>query len=153
MAILSFIHICDLNKFASYLNKYGVDIEEYNHTILHDSSEFAMFICKKNSRTIAYLAAHYIDAHYAALANLSEGASDTDIIEALINAEKGGMWRAPVEPVIYIASDEFVKIIKNYSDSFPENAVVYINQYRGEAVLLRSLVDSMTVLAKYLDLD
>ncbi len=153
MAVISFIYVHDLNRFLSYLKEFGIDVDEYGHIVFPDSSEYVMFLCRKNGRMIAYMAVHYIDTHYAALVNLSEDASDREIIEALINAEKSGIWRVPVEPIIYIANDKFTRILNRYSDDFPENTLVYVNQYKGETTFLRNLISNMIDLAKYLDQD
>ncbi|MEM2221614.1 MAG: hypothetical protein QXU34_07615, partial [Ignisphaera sp.] len=93
---------------------------------------------------------HYIDSHYAALNNLSENASDKEIIEALINAQKSGVWRVPVEPIIYVATEEFIELLSRYSDDIPRDAAAYINQYRGETDLLKGLASSIVNLARYL---
>lgn len=151
MAVLSFIRVFDLDKFISYLRERSVEVYEDSHTVLHDSSELTVLVCRRSSRVIAYLAVHYIDAHYAALSSLDDNAPDADIIKALIDAERSRMWRVPVEPVIYIASEEFIEIVRNYSDSLPEDAVVYVNQYGGETMLLDSLASAMLMLANYLD--
>lgn len=151
MVVLSFINVNDLNKFIDYLNNFNIDVDEYGHIVLPDSSEYTMLICKKSGRVVAYIAVHYIDSHYAALSNLSETASDREIIEALINAQKSGVWRAPVEPVIYVATEEFIELLSRYSDDIPRDAVAYVDQYRGEMDLLKGLASSLVNLARYLD--
>lgn len=150
MIVLSFIKVNDLNKFIDYLNNFNIDVDEYGHIVLPDSSEYTLLICKKSGRVIAYIAVHYIDSHYAALNNLSENASDKEIIEALINAQKSGVWRVPVEPIIYVATGEFIELLSRYSDDIPRDAAAYINQYRGETDLLKGLASSIVNLARYL---
>jgi ABC-type oligopeptide transport system substrate-binding subunit len=153
MAILSFIYVNDLDIFISYLRKFDIDVYEYEHIVLLDSSEYMMLICRKNGKVIAYIAVHYIDSHYAALINLKENAQDREIIEALLNIEKNSIWKVPVEPIIYIADDEFINIINKYTDEVPIEASIYLNIYqsKNEAGFLRDIAHSMLNLVEYLN--
>jgi len=153
MAVLSFIYVNNLDMFISYLRKFDIDVYEYGHTVLLDSSEYAMLICRKNGKIIAYIAVHYIDTHYAALINLKEDAQDREIIEALLNVEKNRMWKVPVEPIIYIADDVFINIINKYIDEVPIEASIYLNIYKNsnEVEFLRDIAYNMLNLVKYLD--
>lgn len=128
--IISFIDVGNLNKFLEYLRLFGIEIEEYYHMVLTDSSEFEIIICRKNSKDIAYIAVHYIDTHYAVLSSLRDNASDKEILETLLSIDRKRLWRIPVEPMIYITNSyEFIKIIMSYLDEVPEEGRVYLEKY------------------------
>ncbi|MCC6016384.1 MAG: hypothetical protein LM582_05005 [Desulfurococcaceae archaeon] len=128
--IVSFVNVKNLNRFIEYLKSVGVDVEEYTHVVLTDSSEFEIVVCKKGGQDIAYLVVHYIDTHYAALSRLRDDASDREILEALFSVDKKNIWRIPVEPVVFTSRDyEFLRIVNSYRDGVPEEGREHYEHY------------------------
>ncbi|MEM1682165.1 MAG: hypothetical protein QXI06_02930 [Sulfolobales archaeon] len=112
------LRVWDLNKLLKHLADLGYTISEGPHAVLHDGSEVGYWILTKDSQIVGQVIAHYIDNHYYALMK-TEGATDSEVIEALIRAEHGEMWRTPVEDVVVIAVEEVLESIVKYADTIP----------------------------------
>lgn len=110
--------IRDLNKLLKYFADLGYTISEGPHAVLHDGSEVGYWVLTKGSQIVGQVIAHYIDRHYYALMK-TEGAADREVIEELMRAEHGEMWRVPVEDVVVIAMDEVIESAVKYADSIP----------------------------------
>ena len=131
---VSWLDAKDLDKLFTELKRRGFAIEEGMHAVLLDSSELGVWYCVREGRRVAVIVAHYIDAHYEALAALPPNASDNEMLQALLDAERRGMWRASVEPVIIVSvDDELASIVREYSDTYPERAANVLEHYRRHA--------------------
>ena len=145
--LLSFIEVRDLNRFLEYLKSGGIDVEEYAHMVLPDSSEYEIIICRKNTDDIAYIAAHYIDNHYAALAELPDNASDSEVLKALLSVNKNHLWRVPVEPLAYVSNSyEFIRYVLRYVDDVPEEAKQYLTRYINSYNSVGKIIDASMLL-------
>lgn len=112
------LKVRDLNKLLKYFADLGYTISEGPHAVLHDGSEVGYWVITRGSEVVGQVVAHYIDRHYYALMK-TEGAPDREVIEALMRAEQGEMWRVPVEEVIVIAAEEIAEKVVKYVDSIP----------------------------------
>ncbi|MEM1623508.1 MAG: hypothetical protein QW543_05205 [Sulfolobales archaeon] len=112
------LRVWDLDKLLKYLADLGYTISEGPHAVLHDGSEVGYWILTKDSRIVGQVVAHYVDNHYYALMK-TEGATDSEVIEALVLAERGEKWRVPVEDVVLIAEEEVLESIVKYVDTIP----------------------------------
>jgi hypothetical protein len=148
--MVGFADVKDLNKFVEYLSSVGIDVEEYTHVVLTDSSELEVMVCRKGGQDIAHLVVHYIDTHYAALSKLRDDASDREILEALFLVDKKDIWRIPVEPLIFVTrSYEFVRLVGMYRDDVPEEGKRYLEQYLSSPLTVVKIinVDSLLTIA------
>lgn len=108
----------DLNKLLKYLADLGYTISEGPHAVLHDGSEVGYWMLVKESRIVGQVIAHYIDRHYYAIMKTKD-ASDREVIEALVRAEYGVIWRVPVEDVVVMGDEEVLEAIVKYVDELP----------------------------------
>ncbi len=128
------LEVRDLDRLFEVLKERGFSIEEGMHTVLLDSSELGVWYCLREGRRVAAIVAHYIDAHYEAIASLPPDASDKELLKALIEAERRGLWRAPVEPVVVVSADEeLASLAREYADSYPERAIEMLQHYQQHA--------------------
>jgi len=113
------LRVRDLDRLIKYLMDLGYTISEGPHVVLPDDSEVGYWILTKESQVVGEIIAHYVDNHYYALMRTS-GASDSDMLRALIEAEYGRRWRTPVEEVVAIvASEDLRAALEAYSDEIP----------------------------------
>ncbi len=112
------LEVRDLNKLLKYFADLGYTIVEGPHAVLHDGSEVGSWTLLKGSEVVGELIAHYIDSHYYALMK-TEGASDREVMEALLHVHSAELWRVPVEEVVLIASEDLSREIVKYEDSIP----------------------------------
>ncbi len=113
------LRVRDLDRLIRYLMDLGYTISEGPHAVLPDDSEIGHWILTKESQVVGEIIAHYVDNHYYALMRTS-GASDSDVLRALVEAEHGRRWRAPVEEVVAIvASEDLRAALEAYSDEIP----------------------------------
>ncbi len=122
MIIVIGLYVKDLNNFLNYVKAKGCNVAEGPHSVLLDDSEVGCWYILKNSKIIGEIVVHYIDSHYEYLKTLPPQASDQDIIRALLEAEKQGLWRVPVEPVIavFYEEDVILRDILRYRDEYPD---------------------------------
>lgn len=140
--LISFAEVKDLNNFLNYLKTSGIEVEEYMHTVLADSSELEVIVCKRNGIEIAYVVVHYIDSHYAVLSSLGSNASDREILEALLSVDKSKIWRIPVEPVMFTTNNyNFIRIVYRYTDRVPEEGNVYLDKYLNSGSNNTNIID------------
>ncbi len=112
------VAVRDLNGLLRYLADLGYTVSEGPHAVLPDGSEVGHWILSRGSRVVGQVLAHYVDSHYYALMK-TEGAPDGEVLEALLRAEAGGVWRVPVEDVVVIAEREVLEALLKYSDELP----------------------------------
>lgn len=112
------LRVWDLNRLLRHFADLGYTISEGPHAVLHDGSEVGYWTITKESRVVGQVVAHYVDRHYYALMK-TEGASDEEVLEALLRAERGETWRVPVEDVVIIATEEVARELAEYADSIP----------------------------------
>jgi len=143
--VLFFIEVRDLDKFTEYLKNSCCEVEFENHVVDTDSSEYVlMMIRRRGNPQIGCVAlAHFVDHHYYAVMNLPPSHTDRELIQALIEAENGVKWRAPVEPMIVacISEDDIVKVLQLYSDALPGKEALeavdhYLSSYGGSKLSL-----------------
>jgi len=132
--VLLFVEVYDLDKFTEYLKSSCCDVEFENHVVDTDSSEYVLMVVRRrgNLQIDCLVLAHFVDHHYYAIMNLPPNHTDRELIQALIEAENGAKWRAPVEPVIVtcISEDDIVKVIQLYSDVLPgKEALEAVDNY------------------------
>ncbi len=122
--------INDLNKFMDYLRREcGLEIVEGSHAVLPDGSEIGTWCGARDGKFVVCFASHYIDKHYDALRKLPPDASDTEVLRALIEANRD-VWRVPVEPVVILGLEDFVaRAITNYADSVPEDGIEALKHF------------------------
>ncbi|MEM4789238.1 MAG: hypothetical protein QXM55_02900 [Ignisphaera sp.] len=146
--LVAFLLISDLVKFLNYLKSKGMEVEELTHAVLTDSSEFEVVVCKKEGLDIAYMVVHYIDSHYAALADLGDKANDKEVLSALLLVDKNKMWRIPVEPIVYVTNSyNFVKIVRDYTDDIPEEGKKYLDMYLNSSSRIPNVISIQTLLS------
>lgn len=146
--IISFIAVRDLDRFLEYLRAFGIDVEEHAHTVLTDSSELEVLVCARQGNVLAYMVVHYIDTHYAVLADLGENASDREILEALLSVNRRRMWRALVEPIVFTTNSyEFLRIVNSYSDEVPQEGKRYVEGYMSSPDGGLKIIDVDTVVS------
>ena len=134
------LRVRDLDRLIRYLIDLGYTVSEGPHAVLPDDSELGYWVLTKGSQVVGEVIAHYVDNHYYALMK-APGASDRDILRALLEAEYGRRWRAPVEEVVAIvASEELRAALEAYSDEAPtaeaEKAVKHYES-RGTKIIGR----------------
>ncbi len=118
--IMMMKEIKDLNKLIAMLIEQGYVVEEGMHAVLPDGSEIGVWKVIKEGMAVALLIAHYIDSHYVAIATLPENVDDTTFLRKLIECEASGIWRTPVEPVLFLSMDPaLIRAVIRYEDSFP----------------------------------
>jgi len=116
---LMVLRVRDLDRLIKYLVDLGYTVSEGPHAVLPDDSEIGYWILTKGSQVVGEVVAHYVDNHYYALMRTS-GASDSDVLRALVEVEYGRRWRAPVEEVVAIvASEDLRAALEAYSDEVP----------------------------------
>lgn len=141
------LKVRDLNKLLKYFADLGYTIVEGPHAVLHDGSEVGSWTLLKGSDVVGEVIAHYIDSHYYALMK-TEGASDKEVMEALLHVRSAGLWRVPVEEVVLIASEDLFKEVVKYEDNIPsEEAEEALAHYELRATkvidrFLRRLLES-----------
>ena len=135
--------IHDLNKFVSYLKGMGLEVVEGSHAVLLDGSEVGVWHAVRGGEVVLSMAVHYIDAHYDALMRLPPDVSDSELLGALIEAERRGLWRAPVEPVLLLVlSEDVAGRVLSYSDEPPPQAAEALEHFRAHGTskgILREL--------------
>lgn len=132
--LLSFIEVKDLDRFFNYLRGLGFDVEEQAHMVLTDSSEYGLYLLKKSDDIVALMAVHYINTHFKALVELGENASDTELLMALSAAGREGLWRTPVEPLLYVAFEPtIIPLFTAYCDERSAEAERYVELYDERA--------------------
>jgi len=153
--VLFFIDVYDLDKFTEYLKNSCCEVEFENHVVDTDSSEYVLMVIRRrgNQQIDCVALAHFVDHHYYAIMNLPSSHTDRELIQALIEAENGAKWRAPVEPVIVtcISEDDVVKVLQMYSDALPGKEALeavdnYLSSYGGAKLSL--WVESLLYLVK-----
>ncbi|MCS7098925.1 MAG: hypothetical protein RMH84_03465 [Sulfolobales archaeon] len=123
------LEVRDLNKLLKYVADLGYTITEGPHAVLEDSSEVGYWVITRESRVVGEIIAHYVDNHYYALV-VSEGASNEEVLEALLRADRAERWRAPVEDVVVIGEEEILTALSKYVDEVPsEEAVEAVAHY------------------------
>lgn len=146
--LVSFLLVSDFVKFLNYLKSKGLEVEELTHVVLPDSSEFEVVLCRKEGLGITYMVVHYIDSHYAALAELGDKADDREILSALLLVDKNKMWRIPVEPIVYATNSyNFVEIVRDYTDDIPEEGKKYLDIYLNSNSRISNVISIQTLLS------
>jgi len=141
--VLTALRIHDLNRFIEFLESMGLRIVEGSHAVLLDGSEIGVWHAVRGDEVVLSMAVHYIDSHYDALMRLPPNASDSELLHALIEAEKRGLWRAPVEPVLLLVlSEDVAGKVMGYSDEPPPQAAEALKHFRDHGTsqgILREL--------------
>jgi len=153
--VLLFVEVHDLDKYVEYLKSSCCEVEFENHVVDTDSSEYVLMVIRRrgNPQIDCVALAHFVDHHYYAIMNLPPSHTDRELIRALIEAENGAKWRAPVEPVIIacISEDEVVRVLQMYSDALPgKEALEAVDNYlssHGDSKLLL-WIESLLYLVK-----
>lgn len=145
--IIAFTFVNNLNKFLDHLKSVGFELEEDTHIVLLDSSEFDLIICRKGNGVVAYIAIHYIDAHYAVLSELKPDADNSEILKVLLSVDRNRLWRIPVEPVIYVTNSyDFVRIMSRYADEIPREGSTYLESYLKSDNSIKNVINIDTLL-------
>jgi hypothetical protein len=152
LMLVTFIDVRNGVKFIEFLKSLGYSVSEEMHSVLPDSSEYAIYSCVKDGQLRAVFAMHYIDHHYAALVDIGENASDREVLEALLKARsEKGYWIVPVEHVLLVPLDyELLRAVESYSDEADERAVKYLEHYHSKASTWRDvLADLVPLLIRF----
>jgi len=113
------LRVRDLDRLVRYLIDLGYTVSEGPHAVLPDDSEVGYWVLTKGSQVVGELVAHYVDNHYYALMK-APGGSDREVLQALLEAERGRRWRAPVEEVVaVVVSEELRAALEAYTDEVP----------------------------------
>jgi len=127
---LTALRVRDLNRFIDFLRGLGLSVVEGSHMVLLDGSEIGVWHALRGDEVVLSMAVHYIDAHYEALMKLPPDAGDEELLAALIEAERRGLWRAPVEPVLLLVySEEVAGRVMSYSDEPPPRAIEALRHF------------------------
>jgi len=130
------------------------NVVEDIHSVLEDSSELLiMYVFDERNSLSAILLIHYIDSHYASIADLPQEADDITLLRNLLDTNRSeDFWQTPVEPILAIILNEnILRIINKYSDEHHPKSIKYINTYltiSKNTNLLKSLIDSFISMAK-----
>ncbi len=136
----------DLNRLIEMLRGLGLEIREGTHAVLTDGSEIGVWCGSKEGKDVVCMVVHYIDSHYDALIKLPPDADDATILRALIEAERGYIWRVPVEPVLFVffEIDDVLRNVMNYDDEMPSEAREAFETYtRSMDAVMRTYVENL----------
>lgn len=149
----------NLNKFMEYLRSvHGLSLVEGTHAVLPDGSEVGTWCGAKDGKFVVCFASHYIDRHYDALRKLPENASDSELLRALIEADRD-LWRAPVEPLIVVGFEDWIaRAIYSYEDDAPSESAEALKHFENSGssrrlfknIVVRIAYEKSSVLKEFL---